>query len=1186
LGTSSLRGEAKVATCSSCATELTDGARFCAACGASVGAPLCSSCGEAPTPGARFCASCGTPVVGVASVVAPLGPPGTPVAERRVTSVLFADLVGFTPLSESRDAEDVRELLTRYFEECRKVIGRYGGSVEKFIGDAVMAVWGVPVAHEDDAERAVRAGLELVVTVTAMGDDVGAPGLAMRVGVVTGEVAVTLGATAEGMVAGDAVNTAARVQSAAEPGQVWVDDATRSLTIAAITFEDTGEHELKGKAAPLRLWRAGSVVADVGGGQRVDGLEAPLTGRDRELRLIKELFHATEEAGRPKLVVLDGEAGIGKSRLAWEFEKYVDGLATTTRWHRGRCLSYGDGVAFWALAEAIRARLGLVEADTGEVVIDHLEQALIEFVTDAGERDWLRPRLAVLLGVGAGAAFPREDLFAAWTAFLERIAQDAAAVVLVVDDAQYADDGLLDFLDHLLATARAPIFVLALARPELLAQRPDLGGRRVSAIRLEPLDDAAMARMIDGLVVGLPASVRDALVARADGVPLFAVETVRALIDRDLVIPKDGRYVSVAGIETGLDAIGAPASLQALIAARLDALSPDERRIVTDASVLGQAFTLDGLAALVPDEVNLEDHLAALRRKEFFTFETDRFSGERGQYRFVQAVVRQVAYATQSKRDRKTRHLIAAEYLRVQPDPGDDLAVVIAQHLLDAVDASPDSDPEGPERVARACELLERAAHRARALGSPSEGLRLAEAARARTKIPTDRARLLLLGADSAVDVGDYQVAIELATAATELYDDLGDSIGAGLAAATHALALCGGADQGGAIAIAQPRWQGLDGVPGGETAMLQLGRTLSLAHQRLGEWHEAGRYAERRILLAEAADDPAALSAALNSVGIRYVMIGAPITGKAQIQLAAEIARAHDFTEALAFSLTSLAALQVSRDLPAALAHGQEGMEVAQRSGAQDPIDSAATNYLVALWTAGRLAEATALCVRVRENLVDAVSRVALTTIESWLADAFGTQLPVPPDSAVGDDELALAWQGNLEVMLELHGGVSARAAIAAERSLPHLLAACGIEDDFMHLWPPLVLAALAARDTQLAERMLLPVLGAGRGTVSPAVAAHLHRLQGLLGAARGDAPAYVEAELRAGIACLVDFGAVGFAAQAEQELGLWLISQNREEEAAPWLERARTTYADIGATGWIARLDAQLVRTTEPAQ
>ena len=339
-------------TCQHCGADMPTDLKFCRECGGSMAAVRsCPSCG-ALDEGGRFCGNCGAtlkPGVPTAS-----RSPNNHVAERRVTSVLFGDLAGFTPLSESRDAEDVRELLSRYFGECRTIIGRYGGIVEKFIGDAVMAVWGVPVAHEDDAERAVRAGPR------ARRSDQGArrtrrrARLAMRVGVVTGEVAVTVGATAEGMVAGDAVNTASRVQSVAEPGSVWVDDTTRALTAAAVSYVDVGEHWLKGKSEPARLWRPVRSWPTLGGGQRVDGLEAPLVGREREVRLIKELFHATHESQRPRLVVLDGEPGVGKSRLAWEFEKYVDGLKAITRWHRGRCLSYGDGVAFWALAEALR----------------------------------------------------------------------------------------------------------------------------------------------------------------------------------------------------------------------------------------------------------------------------------------------------------------------------------------------------------------------------------------------------------------------------------------------------------------------------------------------------------------------------------------------------------------------------------------------------------------------------------------------------------------------------------------------------------------------------------------------------------------------------------------------------------------------------------------------------------------
>ncbi|MGH3361574.1 MAG: adenylate/guanylate cyclase domain-containing protein, partial [Nocardioides sp.] len=420
-------------TCSGCgASGQPEGARFCFSCGLDLHGSRCSSCDAEIVAGARFCSSCGA----VQTSAAAPAPASHPVASRRITSVLFGDLVGFTSLSETRDQEDVRELLSHYFDECRQIIGRYGGTVEKFIGDAVMAVWGVPTAHEDDAERAVRAGLELVNRIESLGVDVGVPDLAMRVGIVTGEVAVTVGAEQQGMVAGDAVNTAARVQSAAAPGQVWVDETTRLLTTSAISYVDVGSHVMKGKADPVPLWSVRAVVAAVGGAQRADGLEAPHLGRDRELRLVKELFHAVEESGRPALLVVDGEPGAGKTRLGWEFFKYVDGLQTSVRWHSGRCLSYGEGVAFYALAEAIRGRLQILRADDDAIgTADEDQSALLAlgldtYVADPDERAWLEPRLGALLGIGAVTTFPREDLFNAWATFLNRVSEDQYPVTL------------------------------------------------------------------------------------------------------------------------------------------------------------------------------------------------------------------------------------------------------------------------------------------------------------------------------------------------------------------------------------------------------------------------------------------------------------------------------------------------------------------------------------------------------------------------------------------------------------------------------------------------------------------------------------------------------------------------------------------------------------------------------------
>jgi class 3 adenylate cyclase/tetratricopeptide (TPR) repeat protein len=639
-----------------------------------------------------------------------------------VCSVLFCDVVGFTPLSESRDPEAVRELLSRYFEIARTVIGRYGGVVEKFIGDAVMAVWGTPAATEGDAERAVRAALDLVSAVAGLSAEAGVPGLAARAGVVTGEVAVTLGAAGEGMVAGDAVNTAARVQATAEPGQVLVDAPTHRLAASAIGFTDAGEHVLKGKSEPARLHRAVRVLAGVGGSQRIDGLEAPLTGRDAELRTVKELFHAAADRRVPRLVLASGPAGVGKSRLGWEFEKYVDGLAEDVWWHRGRCLSYGEGVAFWALAEIVRQRLGIAEEDPPGVAAAKLAEGLDRFVPDEAERPYLELRLSRLLGVpvagDSGSALSREELFAGWRLFFERLAAEDP-VLLLIEDAQYADPDLLDFLDHLIDwTGELPIYVLVLARPELGQARPAFGtGRNRSTLRLDPLDAASMDALVDALVPGMPAAARAKITGQAQGIPLFAVEMVRSLIDRDIVQPVEGVY-RLAG---DIGELAVPDSLHALLAARLDALDPAVRRLVADAAVLGTTFPAEALIAVSAQEDALvQAALADLVRREVLSVSADPLSPERGSYRFSQQMLRQVAYDTLSRRDRKARHLTVAAHLRaVFPGDGEEVTDVIARHYLDALAAVP-GDPDVGQIRAQAISTLIRAAERAGRTGSPA----------------------------------------------------------------------------------------------------------------------------------------------------------------------------------------------------------------------------------------------------------------------------------------------------------------------------------------------------------------------------------------------------------------------------------------------------------------------------------
>ncbi|MFZ0191535.1 MAG: AAA family ATPase, partial [Streptosporangiaceae bacterium] len=523
---------------------------------------------------------------------------------------------------------------------------------------------------------------------------------------------MNLGAVGEGMVAGDAVNTAARVQAAAGPGTVLVDEATQRLAGAGVGFAEAGEHALKGKAEPLELWRAVRVLAGVGGSQRVDGLEAPLTGRDAELRTVRDLFHAAAGRRVPRLVLVSGPAGVGKSRLGWEFRKYTDGLAETIWWHQGRCLSYGEGVAFWALAEMVRQRLGIAEEDPAEEAAARLAAGLDRFITDRGERAYAGLRVARLLGAAVagdgGEALSREELFAGWRLFFERLAAEDP-VVLLVEDAQYADAGLLDFLDYLMDWVRdLPVYVLVLARPELGQARPGFGtGRNRTALTLDPLDTVSMDQLVDALVPGMPQAARAKITAQAQGIPLFAVETVRSLVDRDVVQPVEGVY-RLTG-EVGQ--LQVPDSLHALLAARLDALDPGVRRLVADAAVLGATFPAEALIAVSgQNEAVVRAALAELVRREVLSVSADPLSPERGSYGFAQNMLRQVAYDTLSRRDRKASHLAVAAHLRQAfPGDGEEVAEVIARHYLDALDAVPDDSDAGQIR-GQAIAALTRAA--------------------------------------------------------------------------------------------------------------------------------------------------------------------------------------------------------------------------------------------------------------------------------------------------------------------------------------------------------------------------------------------------------------------------------------------------------------------------------------------
>ena len=1166
--------------CASCGGETPTSAKFCAQCGAPQ-TTRCSSCGAALT--GKFCSECGA--AAGRDPIPRQAPLSSPVAERRVTSVLFGDLVGFTTLSESRDPEQVRELLSRYFSTARTVIERYGGTVEKFIGDAVMAVWGVPVAREDDAERAVRAGLDVIASVIALGEEVGAPDLSMRVGIVTGEVAVTLGATGEGMVAGDAVNTAARVQSAAQPGEVWVDDQTRALTSASVAFTHAGSHELKGKSEPMTLFVARQVIGVVGGSRRVDGLEAPFVGRDRDLRMVKELFHATLEEKRPRLVSVVGAAGIGKSRLGWEFDKYSDGITPVVMWHRGRCLAYGEGVAFWALAEMVRMRLGSVEGESGPALLDRLRNALPTYVAEPDEREWLLPRLATLLGVAQyvdpSTSFARDDLFAAWRFFLERLAAGAEGCVLVIEDLQWADDGLLDFLEQVVESAQAPIFILSFARPELAERRPRWGSmRRTHVIHLEPLADTAMNDLVDGLVDGLPEATRRQLVARADGVPLYAVETVRALIDRDAVVPREGRYVLAEDAKErfDFDELAAPTTLHNLIAARLDGLPERERKLVQDASVLGQSFTRAGLAALVTttgvDVDDLDELLGALVRKEILSVEADPRSPERGQYRFVQALVRTVAYDTLSRRDRKARHLAVAAHLQSEPD-ADVFPAVIASHYLDARASVPD-DADADDLAGRALNLLERAGNLAHLLGAPAEARRHFDTAYGLATSDADRGRLAEGSAECAMQMAEVADATTLADTAREHYLLAGMPIDAARTVALWGLVQINAGSTEAPSERLGATFDEIVDLPGAEKVAaelaLQMARSLYMSETPTPETLQ---WFDRSVTLAEAIEDFPLLVRAMSSYGGALMLAGRPTMGLGVLQIALDVTKRRGLHQARVNPLNNLVAFLAPRDLASARAYAEEAVPLMRRMGDRSIGAFLTPNYMFVLWLSGDWDTAHTFWREVHDEMPFAVPDLSPLTILAVIQAARGEPLGLPAldELLPGPDAPSLGCNHMLLTALELSVvGNTAGAAAKAAQAVDRYLHVAGMDDDFYAFWVCAVELAVEGGALDEADRLVHIVADAPPGKVSPYLRAQLPRLQAELAVARGDDADVADLLTRAA-AALREFGAPFYVARALLLHAEWLVSHGLGDGAQPLLDEAQRIFTELRARPWLDR-------------
>ena len=1096
-----------------------------------------------------------------------------------MVSVLFVDLVSYTALSEARTPEDVRELLGRYFDTARTVVDRYGGAIEKFIGDAVMAVWGVPVAREDDAERAVRAALEMVEAVSAFGDEVGAAGLRARAGVVTGQVA-SLVNPGEGLVVGDRVNTAARVQSTAQPGTVFVDEVTRQVTSAAVAYEDAGQHAVKGKRDRLRLWRAVRVVAGRGGTLREEGLEAPFVGRDGDLRLLKELFHGAVERGAARLVAVSGAAGVGKTRLRREFDNYVDGLAHSFLWHSGRCLSYGEGVAYWALAEMVRQRLGIAEDLAVPEVEMRLAAGLDRWVVDSRERAFLTPRLGALLGI-AEPGLGREELFAGWRLFFERLAEHEP-VVMVFEDLQWADEGLLDFIEHLLEwSATQRIFILTLARHDLAERRAawPAGRRGATLLQLEPLDDGAIGELLDRLVDGLPTRTRARIAAHAEGIPLYAIEMIRALADRGVLAASgpEGRLV-LTGEVGELDV---PVSLSSLLLARLDALDPPERELVKSTAIFSGDCPRAAIAALseVPDD-QLDELLGRLVRKQILTIRADPLSPDVGQYAFAQGLLRTVAYEMLSRRERKRLHRAAAEHLRAAfPSDGEDVAEAIAAHYLGAYRAALD-DPDAAELRAGAVSALHRAAQRAATVGAPEVAEKAYRTAIELADNELEQADLTSAAGEMALQAGRSDAALDLFAAAAEAHLAGGrHRIAAHVAGrAGHTLIRAGRLEDAIEQIRSALRTLGAEVL---DADVAALNAALSRALASSGQYEQAGPPLELALRTAQALALPAVFSDALTTKGVIYLEKSRAEEARVFLDGAVAVAERHDLTEAMIRALLNSGNLDLQWDLPHAAEHFQAALALARRRGDRDDESYAAAGLMHVHILAGRW-EATD---RLAADLLDdpGQHRPAADLVHYFLAILHSLRgeiedakrcLGVIAPWEFADDAERRATHAATAVVVHLSEGQAEQALSQGRRMLGDAITTLGASNEAVrHAWPDTLDAALRLDRLDQAAELIALLDHLPPGHIPPYLRAQLARGRALLNAATGNHGS-VEAGLGEAIATLSSLGYPYWHARAQTDLVAWLIDQHRVSEATAQLEQAAVVLESLAAAPALDRV------------
>ena len=1132
---------------------------------------VCASCATENAPGSRFCNGCGSPLT---------ASPAPIPEERKVVSALFCDLVGFTATSEGADPEDVDRMLTAYFAMARAQIEAHGGVVEKFIGDAVLGVFGVPAAHEDDPERAVRAALRITEEADRLTSLAGAP-LRLRVGINTGEVHVRLGVdpgSGERFLAGDAINTAARIQSVAPEMGVGVGLATYQATKAVFEFDELPPASLKGKAEPVRVFHATTPRARLGIDLSLTHASA-YVGREIDLALLNGLFDECVAASSVQLVTVVGEPGIGKSRIVAELLDHAQGRVPGLTWRQGRCLPYGDGVTFWALGEIVKAYAGILETDDPASVLAKIDDA----VPAGPDRDWLRQRLMPLVGVDASSTAEREELFAAWRTFLQDVAE-SHPTVLVFEDIHWADDAMLAFLEYLAdRTAGVPLIVVATARPELFERHPSFASSlpNVNRISLAPLSDIDTAQLVTRLLGAVaPPELQGSILERAAGNPLYAEEYVRLLTDRELLLETNGAVVLRPGVVLPL-----PESIGALIAARLDTLPSDRKAMLADAAVMGKVFWAGAVAAM--GERDLGEVIAALgelARKDFVRLSRQSSMAGETEYAFWHVLTRDVAYAQLPRASRAARHVAAAQWLEAKAgERVEDIAEVLAHHWATALELA-----RAAGQTERAVSLEPTALRFLTLAGEKTMQLDVATAAtsfeRALALAPAGhpaRARMLVLFGEVLENAGRHTEASGAFREAIESFRARGDLPAAADAIMRRGSTLGSLGDARGfdlhreALATLEPLAPG----PGLVAALgvvsideILQGRSdagLDLAERAVALSVELGLEPSPKVLTA--------LGLARCSLGDRR---GVDDLRQAVV-LATRAGQGHRVTN----GLNNLAAVLFDLEGPkAALQTLREGIAFGQARGLADSVHLMTSGSLDCLFDLGQLDEAldivAGLAARLTE-IEDAFSLLGAQFTKARIMTLRGLALDVG-DALDVTETLARGSEDPQALLLGLWGAALVRQGLGQDDEVALLLTeieaypGARATSYYRAVLPAMVRTALGLGEPALAERLvsgLQPPYPLAEHAVVAAGAA--------ITEARGDlqaaAHAYADAADR-----WESFGVVpeqGFALLGQ---GRCLLGLSRPTEAAPVLKHAHETFERLKAAPAVAETDALLQQAT----